>query len=59
MGQGTRPAGVISMLMMKNERRPALQTLRGWAISVLQETGARGVRLDEGPCRIRIPATWR
>lgn len=27
------------MLMMK-ERRPAIRTLRGWAISVLQEAGA-------------------
>jgi hypothetical protein len=27
------------MLMMK-ERRPAVRTLRGWAISVLQEAGA-------------------
>jgi hypothetical protein len=27
------------MLMFK-ERRPAIRTLRGWAISVLQETGA-------------------
>ena len=27
------------MLMMK-ERRPAIRTLRGWAISVLHETGA-------------------
>src|SRR5437016_2532804 len=28
-----------SMLMFK-ERRPAIRTLRGWAISVLQEAGA-------------------
>jgi hypothetical protein len=27
------------MLMMK-ERRPAIRTLRGWAISVLQDAGA-------------------
>jgi len=27
------------MLMMK-ERRPAIRTLRGWAIAVLQEAGA-------------------
>jgi hypothetical protein len=27
------------MLMIK-ERRPAIRTLRGWAISVLQESGA-------------------
>ncbi|MDA9483080.1 hypothetical protein XI07_13800 [Bradyrhizobium sp. CCBAU 11445] len=27
------------MLMMK-ERRPAIRTLRGWAINVLQEAGA-------------------
>jgi hypothetical protein len=32
-------AGAISMLMMK-ERRPAIRTLRGWAIAVLQEAGA-------------------
>jgi hypothetical protein len=29
----------MSMLMTK-ERRPAIRTLRGWAISVLQEAGA-------------------
>jgi hypothetical protein len=32
-------AGATSMLMTK-ERRPAIRTLRGWAISVLQEAGA-------------------
>jgi hypothetical protein len=31
--------GAILMLKTK-ERRPAIRTLRGWAISVLQETGA-------------------
>jgi hypothetical protein len=31
--------GVIQMLMMKNAR-PAVRTLRGWAISVLWEAGA-------------------
>ena len=31
--------GAISMLMIK-ERTPAIRTLRGWAISVLQEAGA-------------------
>jgi hypothetical protein len=31
--------GAISMLMFK-EWQPAIQTLRGWAISVLQEAGA-------------------
>jgi hypothetical protein len=30
---------MISMLMTK-ERRPAIRTLRGWAISALQEAGA-------------------
>src|SRR4051794_812213 len=41
-----RPAGfieqrqeAISMLMSK-ERRPAIRTLRGWAIAVLQQAGA-------------------
>jgi hypothetical protein len=29
------PAGATTMLMFK-ERRPAIRTLRGWAISVLQ-----------------------
>jgi hypothetical protein len=27
-------------MLMTKERRPAIWTLRGWAISVLQETGA-------------------
>lgn len=27
-------------MLMTKERRPAIRTLRGWAISVLQETGA-------------------
>jgi hypothetical protein len=27
-------------MLMMNERRPAVRTLRGWAISVLQEAGA-------------------
>jgi hypothetical protein len=31
--------GAISMLMFK-KRRPAIRTLRGWAIAVLQEAGA-------------------
>jgi hypothetical protein len=32
-------AGAISMLMTR-ERPPSFRTLRGWAISVLQEAGA-------------------
>jgi hypothetical protein len=27
-------------MLMMNERRPAVRTLRGWAVSVLQEAGA-------------------
>ncbi|MGY8681198.1 hypothetical protein Q2941_25870 [Bradyrhizobium sp. UFLA05-153] len=27
-------------MLMTNERRPAIRTLRGWAISVLHEAGA-------------------
>jgi hypothetical protein len=27
-------------MLLTKERRPAIRTLRGWAISVLQETGA-------------------
>ena len=27
-------------MLMTRDRRPAIQTLRGWAISVLQEAGA-------------------
>ncbi|HZV07566.1 MAG TPA: hypothetical protein VE999_20945 [Gemmataceae bacterium] len=27
-------------MLMTSERRPAIRTLRGWAISVLQEAGA-------------------
>ena len=27
-------------MLMTKERRPAIRTLRGWAISVLQEVGA-------------------
>jgi hypothetical protein len=34
-----RPGRKISMLMTQ-ERRPAIRTLRGWAISVLNEAGA-------------------
>jgi hypothetical protein len=37
--EGFGPAGEISMLTTK-ERRPAFRTLRGWAISALQEAGA-------------------
>ena len=42
----------FSMLMMK-ERRPAIRTLQGWAISVLlaacrRHPRVRGARLDEG-----------
>ena len=28
------------MMLMTKEQRPAIRTLRGWAISVLQEVGA-------------------
>ena len=36
-----RSAGASPILMpMKKERRRAIRTLRGWAISVLQDTGA-------------------
>jgi hypothetical protein len=28
------------MMLMTKERRPAIRTLRGWAISVLSESGA-------------------
>src|SRR3982075_1523361 len=34
-----RRSGAISMLMT-NERRPAIRTMRGWAIDVLQNAGA-------------------
>jgi hypothetical protein len=34
-----RRSGAISMLMT-SERRPAIRTMRGWAIDVLQEAGA-------------------
>lgn len=34
-----RLSGAVSMLMT-SERRPAIRTLRGWAIHVLQEAGA-------------------
>ncbi|WP_249163936.1 hypothetical protein, partial [Bradyrhizobium liaoningense] len=27
-------------MLMKSERRPAMRTMRGWAIDVLQEAGA-------------------
>ncbi|WP_334410438.1 hypothetical protein [Bradyrhizobium sp. AZCC 1721] len=46
------------MLMMKNERRPALQTLRGWAISVLPETGREEYDWRR-TVQIRIPTRWR
>jgi len=39
-------------MLMTKERRPAIRTLRGWAISLLLEAGAirgvRGARLDAG-----------
>lgn len=38
-GSSQLPPSPPSWLMFK-ERRPAIQTLRGWAISVLQEAGA-------------------
>ena len=38
-GKGFTSAGAISLLMIR-QRRPAIRTLRGWAISVLQEAGA-------------------
>jgi hypothetical protein len=39
-GQKDSPCqGAISMLMT-HERRPAIRTIRGWALSVLQEAGA-------------------
>jgi hypothetical protein len=34
-----RRSGAISMLMT-SERRPAIRTIRGWAIDVLQNAGA-------------------
>lgn len=36
-GNKILPAGVISMLITK-EQLPAIRTLRGWAIGVLQES---------------------
>jgi hypothetical protein len=33
---------------MMKERRPAIRTLRGWAISVLQEAGAIRESDDQG-----------
>jgi hypothetical protein len=47
-----RPAGEILMLMTK-ERRPAIPTVRGWAISVLQEAGAIREREEHGWMRDR------
>jgi hypothetical protein len=34
-----RRSGAISMLMT-SDRKPAIRTMRGWAIDVLRETGA-------------------
>jgi acetyl-CoA acetyltransferase len=45
--EGFVPAGAISMLMTK-ERRPAIRTLRGWAILVLQDAGAIREREKHG-----------
>src|ERR1700720_2575792 len=45
-------AGAISMLMTK-ERLPAIRTLRGWAISVLQDAGAIRECEDHGWMRDR------
>jgi hypothetical protein len=38
-GAGFVSAGAETMLMTK-ERRPAIRTMRGWAIGVLQDAGA-------------------
>lgn len=35
-------------MLMTKERRPAIRTLRGWAISVLQEAGAIRECSDHG-----------
>jgi hypothetical protein len=39
MDKAIRHSGAISMLMTR-ERRPAIRTMRGWAIDVLKEAGA-------------------
>ena len=39
MDKTIRRSGAISMLMT-SERRPAIRTMRGWAIDALQEAGA-------------------
>jgi hypothetical protein len=38
MDKTIRRSGAISMLMT-SERRPAIRTMRGWAIDVLQNAG--------------------
>jgi hypothetical protein len=35
-------------MLMTTERRPAVRTLRGWAISLLQESGAIGECEEHG-----------
>jgi hypothetical protein len=46
-------------MLMTNERRPAVRTRRGWAISVLHETGAIRECVEHGwmkdPCRSAFP----
>jgi hypothetical protein len=47
-------------MLMTRDRRPAIQTLRGWAISVLLETGAIRECEEHGWMRDRAsaPSTW-
>jgi hypothetical protein len=33
-------------MLMTRERRPAIRTLRGWAISVLREVGANAGKIE-------------
>ena len=53
-----RRSGAISMLMTR-ERRPAIRTIRGWAIDVLQNAGAIRECEEHGWMRDRTdPHAW-
>ncbi|WGD55571.1 hypothetical protein QA641_17805 [Bradyrhizobium sp. CB1650] len=46
-------------MLMTKERRPAIRTLRGWAISVLQEAGAIHECEEHGWAKDRAdPHAW-
>ena len=45
-------------MLMTKERRPSIRTLRGWAISVLQEAGAIRECEEHGWMQDRASRSW-